>query len=85
MAFFMFRINQWVWVDFDENRLNEVLNWVEETVDDIDSEFDFPPITQESNDFNFFCQNFCDFRHSCKYGQVYCGGDLNESTLRENY
>ena len=71
MAFFMFRLNKWTWVDFDENRLNEVLNWIESTVNEIEGEFEFKPITQENNGkFDFYCNNFCDFRHQCPYGQL---------------
>lgn len=71
MAFFMFRLNKWTWVNFDENRLKEVLDWVEDTVNEIESEFDFTPVTQENGgEFDFYCNNFCDFRHQCPYGQI---------------
>lgn len=68
MAFFMFRINKWTWVNFDENRLKEVLKWVEDEVEEINEEFDFNPVTKDNDNFDFFCNNFCDFRHSCPYG-----------------
>lgn len=45
MAFFLFRLNKWTWVDFDINRLREVLQWAENTVNDIESEFEFEPVT----------------------------------------
>ena len=45
MAFFLFRLNKWTWVDFDINRLKEVLQWAENTVNDIESEFEFEPVT----------------------------------------
>jgi len=70
MAFYMFRIDKWTWVNFDENRLKEVLKWVEEEVENINDEFEFEPITETDDSFNFFCNNFCDFRHSCPYGQL---------------
>lgn len=71
MAFFLFRFNKWTWVEFSIDRLKEVLKWVEDTVDEIESEFEFDPITQTNDgQFNFFCSNFCDFRHQCKYRQL---------------
>lgn len=70
MAFFMFRLNTWSWVDFDIKRLDEVMKWAESTVYEIESELDFVPITKIENKFNFYCNNFCDFRHQCKYGQL---------------
>lgn len=70
MAFFMFRLNKWTWVEFDESRLAEVLSWIESTVNEIESEFEFTPITKETNEFVFYCNNFCDFRHQCPYGQL---------------
>lgn len=70
MAFFMFRLNKWTWVKFDENRLTEVLSWIESTINEIESEFEFTPITKETNEFVFYCNNFCDFRHQCPYGQL---------------
>lgn len=71
MAFFMFRLNKWSWIDFDIERLNEVMQWVESTVDEIESEIDFLPITQiDGEKFNFYCNNFCDFRNQCKYRQL---------------
>jgi ATP-dependent exoDNAse (exonuclease V) beta subunit len=68
MAFFMFRINKWTWVDFDLDRLNEVMDWAEDRINTIQSEFMFAPILEENNNqFDWFCYNFCGIRHSCKY------------------
>lgn len=72
MAFYMFRINKWEWFDFSEQKMFEVLNWAKNVVEEIESEFDFSPETDNNGNIvvDFWKRNFCGIRNSCKY---HCG------------
>lgn len=68
MAFYMFRIGHWEWVDFSVKKLHEVMKWAEDTVNLIEEEYEFSPIPEAVNgEFDFYCSNFCSYRSSCKY------------------
>lgn len=68
LAFYMFRKDKWVWFDFDKDKMNDVLKWVENAVNEINDEIFFDPIPEiETGEFNFYCKNFCSFRECCKY------------------
>lgn len=72
MAFFMFRINKWEWFDFSLKELHNTLSWVENVVEEIESEFDFSPELDSDGNVtvDFWKRNFCGTRYSCKY---HCG------------
>lgn len=68
LAFYMFRKDKWVWIDFDQKTMQEVLDWMEKSVEEINNEVFFDPVPElEVGEFNFYCKNFCSFRESCKY------------------
>ena len=69
MAFYMFRIDKWEWFNFSEQKMLEVLNWAENVVDEIESEFDFSPEVDSDGNVivDFWKRNFCGTRYSCKY------------------
>ena len=76
MAFYMFRSDKWTWFNFKEYEMQEVMDWAESTVEQIESEIDFYPCTDTlkyepdpAKHFNFFCANFCGIRHLCKYNE----------------
>lgn len=72
LAFNMFRQNEWVWFDFDEEEYTKSMDWLIKSVDEIENSFDFEPILD-----TFFCNNFCGFRNVCKYK---CGGEVIEDS-----
>lgn len=72
MAFYMFRINKWEWFNFSLKKLHSVLKWVENSIEEIESEFDFSPELDENKEpiMDFWKRNFCGVRYSCDY---HCG------------
>lgn len=71
--FFQFRIDHIEKIDFSEEKLEEVLEWVYETLCQIENEQFWLPISfdgldkKELDNETFYCRNLCDFRTVCPY------------------
>lgn len=64
LEFNMFKENETVTCEFDENALKEALEWVENTIHDIYEEEDFN--TKCENPYNdFFCRYICGYKGLC--------------------
>ena len=63
MMFNMFRTGTWVEFDFDVDEYKNTINWLVESVKEIESctEFDADGI------WSFYCRNFCAIRNNCPY------------------
>lgn len=63
IAFNMFRINEMVFSDFEMDKYKDTIEWVKNEVEEIENCIDFNPNGLGS----FYCDNFCPYRHNCKY------------------
>lgn len=63
LKFIQFRLNEVTERDFDREKYEEVLKWVEDTILLIDEEEFFPP----NNNEKFFCHNLCNHRETCGF------------------
>ncbi len=68
LQFLMFRENKTVSIPFDENALNEALEWANGTVNEIRNAFDYPPASENCDDF--YAANLCNMRKECMYNAV---------------
>ena len=62
LVFNMFRSKEWIEFKFDEDKYIKALDWLTKSVNEIESNIDFPPSLN-----TFYCDNFCSFRSVCEY------------------
>ena len=65
LMFNMFRKGNWITIDFDMERYEETLKWVDDIVNEIEICMDFEPNGLGS----FYCFNFCPYRYKCEYNE----------------
>lgn len=59
LMFNMFRKDTWEVFDFSLDEMNEAIEWLINAVNEIESCFEFPPLTG-----SFYCWNFCCYREA---------------------
>lgn len=68
LMFNMFRKGYWESIDFNEDDYNEAMDWLKNSVKEIETTFEFPPIKD-----SFYCWNFCPYRYAnfeeCEVGE----------------
>ena len=65
LMFNMFRKGNWITVDFDMEKYEETLKWVDDIVNEIETCMNFEPNGLGS----FYCFNFCPYRYKCEYNE----------------
>lgn len=58
LVFNMFRNGTYEEIEFNKKDYNATLEWLESTVEEIETAFDFPAINN-----TFYCRNFCEYRN----------------------
>lgn len=61
-----FKECEYVKIPFEESEYDKTIQWFVNTIHDIEAEDVYEP----TQDF-FYCNNLCDFRHSCEYNNVF--------------
>jgi len=83
MTFLQFRIGVTTEVEFNEDDLNETLDWIYDQSEKIESETFWDaacmnlPVDKRGKEDTFYVDNLCQFRFSCKYSRHYVGSDTD--------
>jgi len=72
-----------LYVDYNEEDEKELLNWIYNSVQEIENEIEWKPKEIDKNS-EFFCNNLCSVSHECKYWNEYLNNknEIEEENIK---